>query len=65
MGKDVLMNALHIHGVKNIKVRQDSSFDSFATVTVTVTDKDNKHFELQLFTDKDFVPNMEVEHVND
>ena len=59
------MNALHIHGVKNIKVKQDNSFDSFATVTVTVTDKDNKHFELQLFTDKDFVPNMEVEHVID
>ena len=59
------MNALHIHGVKNIKVKQDNSFDSFATVTVTVTDKDNKHFELQLFTDKDFVPNLEVENVND
>ena len=59
------MNALHIHGVKNIKVRQYSSFDTFTTVTVTVTDRDNKHFELQLFTDKDFVPNMEVEHVID
>ena len=65
MGKDELMNALHIPGVKNIKVRQDSSFDTFTTVTVTVTDRDNKHFELQLFTDKDFVPNMEVEHVID
>ena len=59
------MNALHIHGVKNIKVRQDSSFSTFTTVTVTVTDRDNKSFELQLFTDKDFVPNMEVEHVID
>jgi len=56
------MNALHIHGVENIKVRQDSSFDTFTTVTVTVTDRDNKRFELQLFTDKDFVPNMEIEH---
>jgi hypothetical protein len=65
MGKDELMNALHIHGVKNIKVRQDSSFSTFTTVTVTVTDRDNKSFELQLFTDKDFVPNMEVEHVVD
>ena len=65
MGKDELMNALHMHGIKNIKVRQDSSFDTFTTVTVTVTDRDNKSFELQLFTDKDFVPNMEVEHVID
>ena len=59
------MNTLQVHGVKNIKVKQDSSFTTFTTVTVTVTDKDNKHFELQLFTDKDFVPNMEVEHVYD
>lgn len=59
------MNGLIIHGVENIKVKQDNSFDSFATVTVTVTDKDNKSFELQLFTDKGFVPNMEVEYVND
>ena len=62
MGKDELMNTLQMHGVKNIKVEQDSSFTTFTTVTVTVTDEDNKHFELQLFTDKDFVPNMEVEH---
>ena len=55
------MNGVRIHGVNNIKVKQDSSFDSFATVTVTVTDKDNKSFELQLFTEKDFVPNLEVE----
>ena len=59
------MNGLIIHGVENIKVKQDNSFDSFATVTVTVTDKDNKSFELQLFTDKGFIPNMEVEYVND
>jgi len=58
------MNGLRIHNVNNIKVKQDSSFDNFATVTVTVTDKDNKRFELQLFTDKDFVPNMEVEYDN-
>tara|TARA_R100001224_G_C3895907_1_gene106716 strand:+ start:245 stop:442 length:198 start_codon:yes stop_codon:yes gene_type:complete len=65
MGKDELMNGLQIFGVKDIKVKQDSNFDSFATITVTVTDGDNKHFQLQLFTDKDFVPNMEVEYVND
>jgi len=65
MGKDVLMNGLRIHGVENIKVKQDNSFDTFATTTVTVTDKDNKSFELQLFTEKGFVPNMEVEYVND
>ena len=59
------MNGLNIHNVKNIKVKQDSSFDTFATVTVTITDSDNKRFELQLFTAKDFVPNMEVEHVDD
>ncbi len=56
------MNGLQIFGVNDIKVKQDSNFDSFATVTVTVTDRDNKRFQLQLFTDKDFVPNMEVEH---
>ena len=56
------MNGLIIHNVENIKVKQDNSFDTFATITVTVTDKDNKAFQLQLFTDKDFVPNMEVEH---
>jgi hypothetical protein len=59
------MNGLHIHNVNNIKVKQDNSFDSFATVTVTVTDRDNKSFELQLFTDKDFVPNLEIEYDND
>jgi len=55
------MNGLRIHNVNNIKVKQDSSFSTFATVTVTVTDRDNKKFELQLFTDKDFVPNLEIE----
>jgi hypothetical protein len=58
------MNGLRIHDVKNIKVQQDTSFSTFATVTVTVTDKDNKHFELQLFTKKNFVPNLEVENVD-
>ena len=56
------MNGLNIHNVKNIKVKQDSSFDTFSTVTVTITDSDNKRFALQLFTDKDFVPNLEIEH---
>ena len=56
------MNGLRLFGVENIKVKQDNSFDSFATTTVTVTDKDNKSFELQLFTDKGFVPDLEVEH---
>ena len=59
------MNALHMHGIKNIKVRQDSSFDTFTTVTVTVTDRDNKRFQLQLFTKKNFTPNLEIEHVVD
>ena len=57
------MNGLRIHDVKNIKVQQDTSFSTFATVTVIVTDKDNKDFELQLFTKKNFVPNLEVENV--
>ena len=56
------MNGLRIHDVKNIKVQQDTSLSTFATITVTVTDRDNKSFELQLFTDKDFIPNLEVEH---
>jgi len=55
------MNGLRLFNVENIKVKQDNSFDDFATTTVTVTDKYNKSFELQLFTDKDFVPNLEVE----
>ena len=58
------MNGLRIHNVENIKVKQDNSFDTFATITVTVTDKDNKAFELQLFTEKEFVPNLEVERDN-
>ena len=58
------MNELSIHNVNNINIKQDNSFDSCATVTVTVTDSDNKRFALQLFTDKDFVPNMEIEHDN-
>ena len=56
------MNGLRLFNVENIKVKQDNSFDTFATITVTVTDKDNKAFELQLFTEKEFVPNLEVEH---
>ena len=59
------MNGLQIFGVKDIKVKQDSNFDSFATLTMTVTDRDNKRFQLQLFTKKDFTPNLEIEHVND
>jgi len=59
------MNGLQIFGVKDIKVKQDSNFDTFATVTVTVTDRDNKRFQLQLFTKKNFTPNLEIEHVND
>ncbi len=55
------MNGLRIHNVENIKVKQDNRFDTFATITVTVTDKDNKDFELQLFTEKDFTPNLEVQ----
>ena len=57
------MNGLRIHNVENIR-KQDNSFDTFATITVTVTDKDNKDFELQLFTEKEFVPNLEVERDN-
>ena len=59
------MNGLQIFGVKDIKVKQDSNFDSFATLTMTVTDRDNKRFQLQLFTKKNFTPNLEIEHVND
>ena len=57
------MNGLHIHNVKNIKVKS-IDFETFKTVTVTVTDRDNKGFELELFTDKDFVPNLEIEYDN-
>ena len=57
------MNGLRIHDVNNIKVKRDD-FDTFTTITVTVTDESNKDFELQLFTDKNFIPNLEVEHDN-
>mgnify|MGYP003628181164 FL=1 len=54
------MNGLRIHSVDNIKVKRDD-FESFTTITVTVTDKTDKDFELTLFTDKGFIPNMEVQ----
>ena len=54
------MNGLRIHNVNNIKVKRDD-FQSFTTITVTVTDEANKDFELTLFTDKGFTPNMEVQ----
>ena len=54
------MNGLRIHNVNNIKVKRDD-FQSFTTITVTVTDKTDKDFELTLFTDKGFIPNMEVQ----
>tara|TARA_R110002111_G_scaffold260248_1_gene331367 strand:- start:148 stop:342 length:195 start_codon:yes stop_codon:yes gene_type:complete len=60
MAGDELMNGLRIHSVDNIKVKRDD-FESFTTITVTVTDKTDKDFELTLFTDKGFIPNMEVQ----
>ncbi len=54
------MNGLRIHSVDNIKVKRDD-FESFTTITVTITDKTDKDFELTLFTDKGFVPDMEVQ----
>jgi hypothetical protein len=54
------MNGLRIHSVDNIKVKRDD-FESFTTITVTVTDKTDQDFELTLFTDKGFVPDMEVQ----
>ena len=54
------MNGLRILSVDNIKVKRDD-FESFTTITVTVTDKTDKDFELTLFTDKGFIPNMEVQ----
>ena len=54
------MNGLRIHSVDNIKVKRED-FESFTTITVTVTDKTDKDFELTLFTDKGFIPNMEVQ----
>ena len=55
------MNGLRIHSVDNIKVKRDD-FESFTTITVTVSDKTDKDFELTLFTDKGFVPDMEVQN---
>jgi len=57
------MNGLRIHSVDNIKVKRDD-FESFTTITVTVTDKTDQNFELTLFTDKGFVPDMEVQDEN-
>jgi len=55
------MNGLRIHSVDNIKVKRED-YESFTTITVTVTDKTDKDFELTLFTDKGFVPDMEVQN---
>jgi len=57
------MNGLRIHSVDNIKVKRED-YESFTTITVTVTDKTDKDFELTLFTDKGFVPDMEVQDDN-
>jgi hypothetical protein len=54
------MNGLRIHSVDNIKVKRED-YESFTTITVTVTDKTDQDFELTLFTDKGFVPDMEVQ----
>ncbi len=51
------MNGLTLHRIENIKVKRDD-FESFTTITVTVTDKTDKDFELTLFTDKGFIPDM-------
>ena len=58
------MNGLRIHGVNNIKVKS-VDFDEFKTIVVTVTDEANIDFELTLFADKGFTPNLEVEYDND
>ena len=50
--------------IENIKVKS-VDFDEFKTIVVTVTDQANKDFELTLFTDKGFTPNLEVEYDND
>jgi len=55
------MNGLRIHSVDNIKVKRED-YESFTTITVTVTDKTDKDFELTLFTDKGFIPDMEVQN---
>jgi len=57
------MNGLRIHSVDNIKVKRED-YESFTTITVTVTDKTDKDFELTLFADKGFVPDMEVQDEN-
>ena len=57
------MNGLRIHDVNNIKVKS-TDFDTFTTITVTVTDEANRDFELTLFTNKGFTPNLEVEDGN-
>ena len=57
------MNGLRIHSVDNIKVKRED-YESFTTITVTVTDKTDKDFELTLFTDKGFIPDMEVQDDN-
>jgi hypothetical protein len=58
------MNGLRIFSVDNIKVKRED-YESFTTITVTVTDKTDKDFELTLFTDKGFIPDMEVQDDND
>ena len=58
------MTGLRIHNVENIRGKSND-FETFQTIVVTVTDKANRDFELTLFTEKDFTPNMEVEYVND
>ena len=58
------MNGLRIFSVDSIKVKRDD-FNDFTTITVTVTDKTNKDFELTLFTDKGFVPDMKVRMKDD
>ena len=58
------MNGLRLHNVENIRVKSND-FETFQTIVVTVTDRANRDFELTLFTEKDFTPNMEVEYVND
>ncbi len=54
------MNGLTLHRIENIKVKRED-YESFTTITVTVTDKTDKDFELTLFTDKGFIPDMEVQ----
>ena len=58
------MNGLTLHRIESVRVKREN-FSSFTTITVTVTDKTDKDFELTLFTDKGFIPNMEVQDDND